>query len=123
MDVDVFHVGLPYGSMHLMGVLRIVDKDLALCWSGRVPYDAVAELRERGFCVYMIPSQEEASNRMPLNFVTLAPMKILMPGGNPVSEKFFTDLGIECKTVVLDELIKAAGAVGCLTGILMREKG
>ena len=120
MDVDVFQVGLPYGSMHLMGGLRIVDKDLALCWPGRVPYDAVAELRERGFSVYFIPSLDEASRGMPLNFVTLAPMKVLMPGNNPVSERFFTDLGIECKTVEIDELIKAAGAVGCLTGILER---
>ncbi len=119
--VNVFYVGLPYGSMHLMGGLRIIDKDLALCWPGRVPYDAVAELRERGFEVYFVPDLDEAVRGMPLNLVTLAPMKVLMPAGNPVSEEFFTDLGIECKTVILNELIKAAGAVGCLSGILERE--
>ena len=59
---------------------------------------------------------------MPLNFVTLAPMRVLMPGGNPVSEAFYKDLGMECRTVGIDELIKAAGAVGCLTGVLEREK-
>jgi len=122
MGVYVFHVGLPYGSMHLMGTLRIVDEDLALCWQGRVPYDAVAELRDRGFSVYFLPSLDEASSGMPLNFVTLAPRKILMPGGNPVTEAFYDDLGIECRTVMINELIKAAGAVGCLSGILEREK-
>ena len=122
MGVDVFHVGLPYGSMHLMGGLRIIDKDLALCWPGRVPYDTVAELRERGFDVYFIPDLDEAVRGMPLNLVTLAPMKVLMPAGNPFSETFYNDLGIECRTVVLNELIKAAGAVGCLSGILEREK-
>ena len=122
MGVDVIHVGLPYGSMHLMGGLRIVDKDLALCWPGRVPYDAVAELRERGFDVYFIPDLDEAVHGMPLNLVTLAPMKVLMPAGNPVTEAFYGDLGIEYKTVMINELIKAAGAVCCLAGILEREK-
>ena len=122
MGVDVFHVGLPYGSMHLMGALRIVDKDLALCWPGRVPYDAVAELRDRGFSVYFIPSLDEAVSGMALNFVSLAPRKILMPSGNPVTEAFYIDLGIEYKTIKLDELIKAAGAVGCLSGIIERKK-
>ncbi len=122
MGVDVFKVGLPYGSMHLMGTLRIVDKDLALCWPGRVPYDAVAELRDRGFSVYFIPSLEEASSGMPLNFVTLSPRKVLMPDGNPVTEEFYSDLGIDVVTVKINELVKAAGAVGCLTGILERIK-
>lgn len=121
MGVHVIRVGLPYGSMHLMGTLRIVDEDLALCWPGRVPYDAVAELRDRGFSIYFIPDLNEAIQGMALKFVTLAPRKILMPGGNPVSESFYDDLGIECKTVTVNELIKAAGAVGCLSGILERE--
>jgi N-dimethylarginine dimethylaminohydrolase len=122
MDVDVIHVGLPYGSMHLMGTLRIVDKDLALCWPGRVPYDAVTELRERGFTISFIPDVEEALQGMALNFVTIEPMKVLMPGGNPKSESFYKDLGIEYKVVEVDELIKAAGAIGCLSGILERVK-
>lgn len=122
MGVDVFHVGLPYGSMHLMGTLRIVDKDLALCWPGRVPYNAVAELRDRGFSVYFIPSLDEAGRGMPLNFVTLSPRKVLMPAGNPVTEEFYADLGIDAVTVEIDELVKAAGAIGCLTGILERKK-
>jgi arginine deiminase len=122
LDVDTIHVGLPHGSMHLMGTLRIIDNDLALCWPGRVPYDAVAELRDRGFNVYFIPDLKEAQHGMPLNLVTLAPRKALMPGGNPVTQAFYEDLGIQIKTVEINELIKAAGAVGCLTGILEREK-
>ncbi len=118
MDVDAVHVGLPYGSMHLMGALRILDGDLAVCWPGRVPYDAVAELKVRGFSVYFIPDLDEARRGMPLNLVTLAPRKVLMPGGNPVTEAFYEDLGVEPRTVEINELIKAAGAVGCLSGIL-----
>jgi N-dimethylarginine dimethylaminohydrolase len=123
MDIDVIHVGLPFGSMHLMGTLRIFDKDLAVCVPGRVPYDAVAALRDRGFSVYFTPDLDEVSSGQPLNVVTLAPRKILMPGGNPVTEAFYEDLGVDFRTVDLKELIKAAGAVGCLSGILERETG
>ena len=69
-----------------------------------------------------MPDLEEAQHGMPLNLVTLAPRKILMPGGNPVTQAFYEDLEIQAKTVEINELIKAAGAVGCLTGILEREK-
>ena len=44
------------------------------------------------------------------------------PGGNPITEAFYEDLGIEYRAVMIEELIKAAGAVGCLSGILEREK-
>jgi N-dimethylarginine dimethylaminohydrolase len=121
MGVDVVHVGLPHGSMHLMGTLRIPDKELALCWPERIPYDAIAELRARGFDVHFIPDIQEAKFGMALNIVTLAPGRIMMPADNPMTEVFFEDLGIECKTVRVDELAKAAGAIGCLTGILERE--
>jgi len=88
---------------------------------GRVPYDAVAELKDRGFDVYFTPDLDEVSSGQPLNVVTLAPRKIFMPGGNPVSEAFYEDLGVDYRTVDLKELIKAAGAVGCLSGIVERE--
>jgi arginine deiminase len=58
---------------------------------------------------------------MALNFVTLGPRQILMPAGNPITQAFLEDAGINCQTVEVDELIKAAGGIGCLTGILQRE--
>ena len=36
MGVEVVHVGLPYGAMHMMGTLRFADRDLAVAWAGRV---------------------------------------------------------------------------------------
>jgi arginine deiminase len=56
-----------------------------------------------------------------LNFVTLAPGRIVMPAGNPVTQGFFEDAGVACVTVEVDELAKAAGAIGCSTGILRRD--
>lgn len=120
MGVTVIPVGLPYGAMHLMGQLRFADRDLAVAWPGRVPYAAVEGLRTRGFEVMFAPDEEEATSGMALNFVTLGPRRVLMPAGNPVTLTRYEELGVECRTVRVDELTKAAGGIGCLTGILRR---
>ena len=123
MGVEVVQVGLPYGAMHLMGQLRFADHDLAIGWPGRVPYGAVETLRGRGYEVLFLPSEEEAVRGFALNFVTLAPRRILMAAGNPITQAFYEKAGITCHTVEVDELLKAAGGIGCLTGILQREQG
>ncbi len=121
MGVETIVVDLPHGTMHLMGMLRIVDRDLAVAWPKRLAHHAVTQLSERGFKVAFIPDEAEAVAGMALNFVTVAPRHILMPAGNPLTEEFYEFLGITCQTVEMDEIVKAAGAVGCLTGVLERE--
>jgi arginine deiminase len=121
MGVAVVPVGLPYGAMHLMGQLRFADRDLAVAWPGRVPHAAVEALRAHGYTVLFLPEEGEAVRGMALNFVTLGPRRILMPAGNPVTQVLYEEAGIACQTVDVDELLKAAGGIGCLTGILQRE--
>lgn len=121
MKVRVIRVDLPCGSMHLMGMLRLVDHDLALAWPQRLAHVAVETLRDQGFAVHFIPDEAEARRGFALNFVTLGPRKILMPAGNPLTQAFYENLGITCLTVAVAELAKAAGAIGCLTGIITRE--
>jgi arginine deiminase len=123
MGVQVVSVGLPYGAMHLMGTLRLVDRDLAIAWPGRVPYAAVEALRQRGIAVFFLPDEAEAINGSALNLVPLGPRSVLMPAGVPVSEAFYRSAGIDCRTVEVDELLKAAGGPGCMTGVLEREIG
>lgn len=121
LGVKVIEVELPYGTMHMMGTLRIVDRDLAIAWHGRVPFSAVNALRERACNVLFFPDELEAVKGFAHNFVTLGPRQILMPAGRPASEAFYREAGIACHTVEVDELQKAAGGIGCLTGILERE--
>jgi N-dimethylarginine dimethylaminohydrolase len=121
LGVAVIPVDLPFGTMHLMGMLRFADRDLALAWPRRLAYSAVEALRRKGFQVFFLPQAHEAENGFALNFVTLGPRSILMPAGNRATQRFYESLGIDCRTVATDELAKAAGAVGCLTGILQRE--
>jgi arginine deiminase len=121
MRVEVIGVGLPHAAMHLMGYLRLADSDLAVAWPGRVPFAAIEALQERGFRVIFAPDEQEAEEGMALNLVTLGPRRVLMAAGNPITEALFRDVGISCQTVPVHELAKAAGSIGCLTGIIERE--
>ncbi len=49
------------------------------------------------------------------------PGNSLAASENPATQKFLEELGVNCVTVEVDELGKAAGAIGCLTGVLHRE--
>ncbi|MEZ4663901.1 MAG: hypothetical protein R2911_40730 [Caldilineaceae bacterium] len=62
-------------------------------------------------------------NRSALNFVTVGPRAIVMCGGNPQTQEFYEELDITCHPVDVSELSKAAGAIGCLSGILQRDGG
>jgi arginine deiminase len=121
MGVNVIVADLPHGTMHLMGMLRFLDGNLAVAWPKRIAYSAVQELKDHGINVEFIPDEIEAVSGMALNFVTTGRKRILMPANNPKTKRFYESLGIECQTVSVDELMKATGAVGCLTGILKRE--
>lgn len=119
--VNVVHVRLPQGPMHLMGTLRILDRDLAVGWRGRTPEAAVALLEGCGMDVVYIPDEAEARGGHALNVVSLGPRSIVMPAGNPVTRAFYDDLGVSVIEVAVDEIAKAAGAIGCATGVLERE--
>jgi len=107
--------------MHLMGEIRVVDRDLAIAWPRRAPYAAVEALRERGFSVLFLPDEDEAVDGMALNFVVLGPRTVLMPAGNPITQMLYERAGITCHTLEIGELAKAAGGMGCMTGVLERE--
>jgi len=120
MGVEVIHVGLPYGAMHLLGVLNFADRDLAVAWPGQVPYRAVEAVRERGYEVLWLPDEAEARQGMALNFVTLGPRHVLMPAGCPLTRAAYEAAGLSCQELEVGELLKAAGGMACLTGILSR---
>lgn len=120
LGVRVHRTHLPPKTMHLMGQFRVLDEDLAVAWPGRFPRDAAEAVEAAGFQLHFLPDEEEARLGYSLNVVTLAPRKILMANGNPRTQAFYEKLGVECATVDVDELGKAAGSIGCLTGILER---
>lgn len=112
---------MPFGTMHFMGMLRIVDKDLAIAWPRRTPHGTVMKMMENGFEVAFAPNEEELKQNHAFNIVTLGPRRIMMVAGNPITQSFYESLGIETVVVDAHELGKAAGAAGCLTGVLCRD--
>ena len=121
MGCGVLVVDLPYGTMHLMGMVRFGGPRLAVGWPRRTPFAAVEALRARGYEVAFIPDEVEADHGKAFNFVTLGPGRILTAARTPVTLAFYESLGLECVTVEVDELAKAAGAIGCMSGVLWRD--
>ncbi len=121
LGLELIAVDMPYGTMHFMGMLRIADRDLAIAWPRRTPHATVRALQQRGYRVAFAPFGDEPESYRGINFVTLAPGRILMVEGLPGVQGWFEDLGIECLATPTDELSKAAGNVGCLSGVLARD--
>ncbi|WGH77455.1 dimethylarginine dimethylaminohydrolase family protein [Jannaschia ovalis] len=123
IGLEAVAVDMPFGTMHLMGMLSVVDADLAIAWPRRTPHRAVALMRARGIDVAFLPDADEAQANRGLNVVALGPRRVLMPDGNAAMRGFYEGLGIEVVATPMFELRKAAGAVGCLTGIVARDMG
>lgn len=119
---DVVRVGLPYGAMHLDGLLNFLDRDLATIWPRRTPYKIVQTLKSRGFRFIEVEDDVEAQTCLPMNFVALAPRKILMPAGGDSMRAKYESAGVQCHTVEILELIKAGGGIHCMTGFLKRDE-
>ena len=118
---EVVRVGLPYGAMHLDGLLNLLDRDLAVIWPRRTPYKIVQTLRERGLRFIEIEDEVTAQNCLPLNFVALAPGHVLMSAGGDLMKAKYEEAGVTCHTVEIGELIKAGGGIHCMTGFLKRD--
>jgi N-dimethylarginine dimethylaminohydrolase len=120
MGTTLIPVDLPFGTMHLMGLVRIFDGDLAAAWPRRTPFAAVETLRAAGYRVAFLPEEASQSQNVGFNCVTLGPRKVVMVAGHAPTEDFLAGLGLAITALPLDELAKAAGAIGCLSGIVAR---
>lgn len=121
--VSAVEVDIPHAAMHLMGQIRIVDRDLVFVRKDRTPWRAVEALEEEGYRVAFFASEEEIHDGMAHNFVVLGPRRVVLPAGNPASREALEAEGVECVEAEVDAVARAAGAIGCLTGVLSRSMG
>ncbi len=121
IGVTVERVILPYGAMHLDGLLNFAAPDLAVVWPRRTPMNVVRVLRERGARIVHLLDEPETHDCLPGNFVALAPNRILMPTGAPRQRAVFEEAGITCIEVDVSELILAGGGIHCMTAFLKRD--
>lgn len=122
LGTEVVRVQLPYGAMHLDGLLNFPDRDLAVIWPRRTPFPVWRTLKERGFRFVTVEDEVEAQECLPMNFVALAPGKILIPTGGTRLKARYREAGVELVEVEVDELIKAGGGIHCMTAFLRREE-
>ncbi|WP_330460386.1 arginine deiminase family protein [Streptomyces sp. NBC_00820] len=117
---EVLPVPLGPGVQHLLGSLVPVDARRALLHGAAATDELRAALAARDYELLEFEPDEEVVGRRSLNVVTLAPGKVLMPDGCPRTRRRLESAGIETKAVDVGEYVRAAGALGCLTGILHR---
>jgi N-dimethylarginine dimethylaminohydrolase len=108
-------------TQHLLGSLQIVDRDLALVREGIISPKTITCLKKHGFRIVAIPENPEVRSSQAMNIVTVAPRKVLMTAGCPVTKRIYLDAGIDVVAeLVISQLINGSGGLACATGTLAR---
>lgn len=118
---NVIRTQLPYGSLHLDGIMNMVDKDKAVVFPWQLAYDLAMELQNLGIKLIELTDIHEVKENLSINFVALGPSKVIMAAGNPNTKAILESEGIEVLETDFSELLHGWGAVHCMTVFLNRE--
>lgn len=115
-----FHCGAA-ACLHLMSLISMLADDLAVAYQPLVPVPLWQTLTERGVRVVAVPEQEFATQGP--NVLALAPRRVLMLEGNPVTRQRLEAAGCDVLTYRGEELsLKAEGGATCLTRPVWRQR-
>jgi dimethylargininase len=123
--VTLISVELPYYTgpetcLHLLSLISIVDHKLAVIYPPLLSVPFWQDLRERGFRLIEVPSQEFET--MGTNVLALAPGLCVMLEGNPITQRRLEAAGCRVLTYRGNEIsLKAEGGPTCLTRPILRE--
>ncbi|WP_342431643.1 arginine deiminase family protein [Neobacillus sp. FSL H8-0543] len=118
---NIIRTQIPYGSIHLDGYMNMADKNKLVIFPWHTTYDCMNQLLDLGIELIELPYIDELKQGMSLNFVALAPGKIVMPTGNEQTKNLFVQNRIEVIEVEMDEIINGWGAIHCMTAFLNRD--
>jgi dimethylargininase len=127
IGVEVLPVPLTYfqgpeACLHLMSLISIVDHHMAVVYLPLLPVPFWQILRERGFRLVEVPSQEFGS--MGCNVLATAPGQCVMLEGNPITRERLEKAGCRVQTFTGNEVsCKAEGGPTCLTRPVWRDEG
>lgn len=117
---ELIIVDLPPEVFHLLGIISLIDHDLAIIDSQMLPVPFRQWLRDRGFKLLEMPASESES--LACNILALAPRQCILLSGNPQTERMLRDEGVEVRTYAGEEIcLKGNGGPTCLTRPLLRE--
>jgi N-dimethylarginine dimethylaminohydrolase len=121
-QVRVVEIPIPRQVQHLLGLVQIVDRDLAVVRTSLAGETTVRVLRDIGMSIVDIPESVEVRKKQGMNLVTIAPRTVVLPTGAEATRNALHRAGVEVAAQVdISELTKAAGGIGCATAILRRE--
>jgi dimethylargininase len=120
--VDLPHWHGPEECLHLMSFISPVAEKLAVVYLPLMAVPFVQELRRRGWQFIEVPDEE--FDRHGCNVLALAPMKVLVCEGAPVTRQRMIDRGCEVLVYQGDEIShNRAGGPTCLTRPILRVMG
>lgn len=103
---------------HLLGAFNPIDERMAAVLRPAVTDSLRAALQ--GWDLLELDLDEETAERRAMNFVTLAPRRVLMPSQCPRTREALEKRGVACFEADISEYLKADGGIGCATGIVRR---
>lgn len=121
---EIIPVQLPYWTgpqdcLHLLSLISIVDKDLAVVYSRLMPVPFRDWLLERGFRFVEVPDSEYDS--LGCNVLAVGPRQCVMLSGNPITQKRLEDAGAQVWTFEGQDIsYKGTGGPTCLTRPILR---
>ena len=120
--VNCIQVNLPPQIQHLLGIIQIVDQDLAVVRGKLLASKIKLNLRQLGFKLIELEETKSVQQHQAMNFVTISPRRIVMVADNSEMRYMYENNGIEVTAEVdVSELLKGAGGIACATGILSRK--
>jgi dimethylargininase len=123
-SINVIVTELPYGDgpaacLHLMSLISLVDKDLAVVYPKYIGTPFWQELEQRKFRFIEVSDKEFITQAT--NVLTLSPKVVIMPENNPETKKRLASTGCTVYTYPCAELtFKAEGGPTCLTRPVLR---
>ena len=126
LGVTVLDYDLPYftgleACLHLLSLISPVDDDLAVAYPPLMPTAFWDELKRRGVRLLEVP-EEEFARTQATNVLCVAPRRVIMLAGSPVTQGLLEEAGCEVVTFPGEPLsFKAEGGPTCLTRPVWRE--
>ncbi len=118
--VPLPHAGGPEACLHLMSVISLVDRDLAVVYSPYLPVFFRQYLLEHGYTLIEVPDHEYET--LGSNVLALGPRRCVMLEGHPETARQLAAAGAEVLTYSgADVSWKGTGGPTCLTAPLWRE--
>jgi N-dimethylarginine dimethylaminohydrolase len=122
LTVDLPHWHGPEECMHLMSFISPIADNVAVVYLPLMAVPFVQELQRRGWNFIEVPDEEFESHGC--NVLALAPMRVLVCAGSPITRGRLEAAGCEVIAYTGDEIShNRAGGPTCLTRPILREGG